>query len=56
MSNPSSEFRPDEISQLQMHISKVLQEDMALKISDLKVTGEDLAQIGIEKGQRWVRY
>jgi poly(A) polymerase/tRNA nucleotidyltransferase (CCA-adding enzyme) len=50
MSNTSSEFKPDEIAQLQNHISKVLQEDMALKISDLKITGEDLAQIGIERG------
>jgi poly(A) polymerase/tRNA nucleotidyltransferase (CCA-adding enzyme) len=50
MSNPSSEYDPKEIAQLQEHISKVLQQDMALKVSDLKVTGDDLAQIGIERG------
>jgi tRNA nucleotidyltransferase (CCA-adding enzyme) len=50
VANPSSEFDPKEIAELQAHISKVLKEDMALKVSDLKITGEDLAQIGIERG------
>ena len=50
MSNPSSEYDPQEIADLQAHISKVLQQDMALKVSDLKITGNDLAEIGIEKG------
>jgi poly(A) polymerase/tRNA nucleotidyltransferase (CCA-adding enzyme) len=50
MSNPSSEYDPQEIADLQAHISKVLQQDMALKVSDLRITGNDLAQIGIEKG------
>ncbi len=52
MSNPSSEYDPKEIAQLQAHISKVLQQDMALKVSDLKVTGDDLAEIGIERGPK----
>ena len=52
MSNPSSEYDPKEIAQLQAHISKVLQQDMALKISDLKITGDDLAQIGIPRGPK----
>lgn len=51
-SNPSSEFKPEEITQLQAHISRVLQEDMALKISDLRINGEDLRQIGIESGPK----
>jgi tRNA nucleotidyltransferase (CCA-adding enzyme) len=50
VSNPSSEFDSKEITELQAHISKVLKEDMALKVSDLRVTGEDLAQLGIERG------
>lgn len=49
-SNSSSEFKPGEITELQTRISKVLKEDMAFKISDLKVTGDDLAGIGIQKG------
>ena len=49
-SNPSSEFRPEEITELQKRISKVLEEDMAFKVTDLKVTGEDLSNIGIQKG------
>jgi poly(A) polymerase/tRNA nucleotidyltransferase (CCA-adding enzyme) len=50
MSNPSSEYDPKEIAELQSHISEVLKQDMALKVSDLKVTGNDLAQIGVDKG------
>jgi len=50
MSNPSSEYDPKEIAKLQAHISEVLQQDMALKISDLRITGDDLAEIGIERG------
>lgn len=50
VANPHSEFDPQEIAQLQAHISKVLKEDMALKVSDLKVTGDDLAQIGVPRG------
>ncbi len=49
-SNSSSEFNPEEITELQNRISKVLKEDMAFKVSDLKVTGDDLAGIGINKG------
>jgi poly(A) polymerase/tRNA nucleotidyltransferase (CCA-adding enzyme) len=52
MSNPSSEYDPKEIADLQAHISKVLQEDMALKVSDLRVTGDDLARIGIPRGPK----
>jgi poly(A) polymerase/tRNA nucleotidyltransferase (CCA-adding enzyme) len=49
-SNPNSDFKPEEITELQKRISKVLEEDMAFKVTDLKITGEDLASIGIEKG------
>jgi poly(A) polymerase/tRNA nucleotidyltransferase (CCA-adding enzyme) len=48
--NPHSEFDPTEIAKLQEHISEVLKQDMALKVSDLKVTGDDLAQIGVDRG------
>jgi tRNA nucleotidyltransferase (CCA-adding enzyme) len=30
----------------------VFQEDMALKLSDLKITGDDLAQIGVPRGPK----
>ena len=50
MSNPASEYNPQEIADLQAHISRVLQQDMALKVSDLKITGDDLAQIGVPRG------
>ena len=49
-SNPMTAFKPEEITLLQKRISAVLQEDMALKVSDLKISGEDLVGIGIERG------
>jgi poly(A) polymerase/tRNA nucleotidyltransferase (CCA-adding enzyme) len=49
-SNPSTAFKPDEITILQNRISEVRRQDMALKVTDLKVTGEDLMKIGIKKG------
>ena len=51
-SNPSTAFKPDEITILQRRISEVRREDMALKVTDLDITGEDLMNIGIEKGPR----
>lgn len=51
-SNPMTAFKPEEITLLQQRISHVLQEDMALKVTDLKVNGDDLAAIGIEKGPK----
>jgi len=49
-SNPNSPFQPEEITQLQKHISEVRAKDMALKISDLDIKGEDLEGIGIKPG------
>jgi tRNA nucleotidyltransferase (CCA-adding enzyme) len=49
-SNPSSPFQPEEITELQKHISKVREEDMALKVTDLEVNGEDLKRIGVKSG------
>jgi tRNA nucleotidyltransferase (CCA-adding enzyme) len=51
-SNPSTAFKPDEITILQKRISEVREQDMALKVTDLDVTGEDLMKIGIEKGPK----
>jgi poly(A) polymerase/tRNA nucleotidyltransferase (CCA-adding enzyme) len=49
-SNPSTAFKPDEITILQNRISEVRRQDMALKVTDLDITGEDLMKIGIKKG------
>ncbi|MBN1618788.1 HD domain-containing protein [Candidatus Dojkabacteria bacterium] len=49
-SNPDGIFQPAEIEQLQERISEIRQKDMALKINDLKIDGNDLAELGIEKG------
>lgn len=49
-SNPKTVFEPNEITQLQKHISDVRQKDMALKINDLNINGDDLKQIGVQPG------
>ncbi len=49
-SNAKTSFNPEEITILQKRISEVLQQDMALKITDLKVKGEDLVAIGVKEG------
>lgn len=51
-SNPSTMFKPEEITLLQKRISQVREQDMALKVSDLRINGEDLEKLGIEKGPR----
>lgn len=49
-SNPMTSFKPEEITLLQKRISEVLAQDMALKITDLRVNGDDLTKLGIPKG------
>ncbi|MDD4381887.1 MAG: HD domain-containing protein [Candidatus Dojkabacteria bacterium] len=49
-SNPKTSFDPKEITLLQGRISDVLHQDMALKVTDLRVKGEDLVAIGIQEG------
>ena len=51
-SDPSTAFKPEEVTELQKHISRVRQEDMVLKITDLDINGEDLRGIGIEPGKK----
>lgn len=48
--NPKAEFNPIEIKSLQDRIAEVRSKDMALKITDLNITGYDLEEIGVEKG------
>jgi poly(A) polymerase/tRNA nucleotidyltransferase (CCA-adding enzyme) len=50
--NPATAFKPEEITILQRRISEVRKQDMALKVTDLKITGEDLMNVGIEKGPK----
>lgn len=50
--NPKSTFTPVEIEALQRRISKIFEEDAALKIQDLNITGHDLMEIGVEKGPK----
>ncbi len=49
-SNPFSTFKIEEIHKLQERISEVRQKDMALKITDLKINGNDLIELGIKRG------
>jgi len=41
-SEPASSWKPDEITQLQERISRILEEDTALKVSDLEINGQIL--------------
>ncbi len=50
VSNPNTAFQPKEIQFLQERISEVREKDMALKVTDLDITGEDLIEIGIPRG------
>lgn len=49
-SNPKTAFNEMEIKLFQERISEVRQKDIALKITDLKVTGNDLMEAGVPKG------
>lgn len=49
-SNPNTSFKPEEITLLQDRISEIRQQDMALKVTDLKIKGDDLSKLGIPKG------
>jgi tRNA nucleotidyltransferase (CCA-adding enzyme) len=49
-SNKKTNFDQNEIMALQKRIAKIREQDMALKISDLKVTGKDLIELGVEEG------
>ena len=51
-SNPYTSFKPDEITILQKRISDVRHQDMALKVTDLNITGKDLGKLGVEKGPK----
>lgn len=42
--NPKSEFNPKELEALSQRIAEVRAKEMALKVSDLDITGEDLMQ------------
>ncbi len=49
-SNPKTAFDPAEIEALEARIAKLREEDMALKITDLDITGHDLMELGIRQG------
>ncbi len=50
--NPKSTFHPEEIESLQKRIADVRAEEMALKISDLDINGEDMKNLEIESGPK----
>lgn len=51
-SNPKTIFKPEEIELLQERISDVRAKDMALKVTDLAINGNDLRDLGIEDGPK----
>jgi len=48
--NPNSPFDPKEITELQKRISEVRAKDMALKVTDLAINGNDLEKMGVKPG------
>ena len=48
--NPKTSFHPDEIEALEDRISEVRKKDMALKVTDLDITGKDLQKLGVSPG------
>ncbi len=50
VANPNTAFHPKEIEALQQRISEVREKDMALKVTDLDISGGDIVQLGVPKG------
>ncbi len=50
--NPKSSFNPSEIQTLADRVASIREEESAFHLSDLKVNGHDLKQIGIPQGSR----
>jgi poly(A) polymerase/tRNA nucleotidyltransferase (CCA-adding enzyme) len=50
--NPDGAWDSRELEELQEHISKVRQQDMALKVNDLAIDGNDLKELGVEPGPK----
>lgn len=48
--NPKTLFNPKEIKILEERIAKVMSEDMALKVTDLDIDGNELMKLGIKPG------
>ncbi|MBN2101176.1 HD domain-containing protein [Candidatus Dojkabacteria bacterium] len=48
--NPEGIWDPGEIEELQKRISEVREKDMALKVTDLKIRGDDIIKLGVKKG------
>ncbi len=48
--NPKSSFHPEEIEALERRIAEVRAKEMAIKVTDLDINGEDLKGLGIEPG------
>ncbi len=49
--NSKTTFNPKEIKALEERISEIIVEDMATKVTDLAINGNDLIQIGIKPGK-----
>ena len=48
--NPKSTFTNYEIKALQERISRIIEQEAALKLTDLDIDGNDLIELGVEKG------
>lgn len=48
--NPKSTFNPTEIQILEKRVSEVIKKDLALRVTDLDISGFDLINIGVSPG------
>ncbi len=52
VSNPKAGFNPDDIQKLAQRVAEIRQQDSLMNITDLNITGNDLADLGVEKGPK----
>lgn len=51
-SNPNSDFKPWVVERLQERVAIIKKEEMALKVSDLKIGGKEVIKLGVPKDIR----
>ncbi len=52
VANPKSAYDPQNLRDLELRIAKVVEEDNALHIKDLKVNGDDIRKMGVPTGPK----
>jgi tRNA nucleotidyltransferase (CCA-adding enzyme) len=50
LANPKRSFDPEEIQQLAVRVAEIRQQDSVMSISDLKLKGNEIIELGVPKG------